>query len=57
MVIPKDEFGDLLSEAATYVFDEKKDEPNRNSPHHLLDALRYMVMGVEEGAGMEIFFV
>ncbi len=57
LVIPKVEFPDLLSEAATYVFDEKKDEPNRNSPHHLLDALRYMVMGVEAGAGMDIYFV
>ena len=57
IVIPKEEFGDLLSEGATYVFDEKKDEPNRKTPHHLLDCLRYLVMGVEDGGRMEIYMI
>jgi len=55
--IPEELFPNLISEADFYVFEQGKDKPSDKTPHHLLDALRYMVMGLEDSSDVEIFFV
>lgn len=57
LVIPEDQFPNLLSEASTYVFDEKKDKPDKSTPHHLMDCLRYLVMGIEDQEEAEVFLI
>lgn len=57
MVVPEHRFPNLISEAKEYQYDKKKDKPDRNTPHHLLDCLRYLLMGLEDNAGLDIYIL
>ena len=57
IVIPEEEFEDLIDEGTTYQFKEGKDEPDDKAPNHLLDCLRYLVMGLTEASNMEIMYI
>lgn len=55
IVIPKDDFPNLISEMGSYVFKENEDKPDKSTPHHLLDTIRYLVMGLEDSSSLNIY--
>jgi phage terminase large subunit len=57
LVIPRDLFPNLRSEAATYKYKPKDDKPDKSTPHHLLDCLRYLVMGLEDDRQLDIYLL
>lgn len=57
LVIPKNDFPNLISEARTYQYSKKKDKPDKSTPHHLLDCLRYLLMGLEDDGNVDIYIL
>ncbi len=57
LVIPEKDFPNLISEAQSYQYSKKKDKPDKSTAHHLLDCLRYLVMGLEDDGGLDIYIL
>jgi hypothetical protein len=57
LVIPEDNFPNLISEFGGYAFKKNEDKPDPSTPHHLLDCLRYLIMGLADTTSLNIYAV
>jgi len=56
LIVPEEICPNLISEASMYSW-SAEDEPNKKTEHHLLDALRYLIMGIEQDSKVNVYFV
>lgn len=58
LVVPESVAPNLISEAGIYTFKQGKDAPQLKGDDHALDALRYLLMGLDsEAGGLEILMI